>query len=650
MANYFQDNEDLQFYVDHLIDWPTLVDAVERHYTAVDAPKNWEEAVSTYREVFELIGEFVANEVAPRAKEIDETGNQLVDGKVIHPRPFVEIFDQLKEMGVHGLTVPRELGGMNAPALLYFIICELFSRADASVMTHYGFHAGIATSMLQYSLREGSTEFDENGRIIKTRWQEAIEEILRGEAWGAMDLTEPQAGSDLAAIRTRAVKQDDGTWLLTGNKIFITSGHGKYHFVIAKTKDEDDLKAISLFMVPMTIEKDGETVQNFYVDRIEEKIGHHGSATCSLQFEDSVGELVGKEGEGFHLMLMLMNNARIGVGFESIGTCESAYRLAKDYAEERWSMGKPIARHEMIADYLEEMDLTIKALRAMAMEAGFHEEMSTRLEYLQRIKTQAGDVHETHKEVRHHKRIARKLTPLLKYGAAESAVWMSRMSMQVMGGNGYMHDYGAEKLLRDALVMPVYEGTSQIQSLMALKDTLGNALKKPQRFLRKLAAAKLGAIRSTDELERRYYGLSSLSYSAQQHILLKIAKDKWSVAMEGPLPQFIDRFTKDWDPKRDFSFGLLHAEHLTRILFDVAVARILMEQAKRFPERRELALAWIDRAEPRVRYQWDLIVHTGDRVLGQLADREAREPLPETKPAAEKPAEKPSAKKKTQAA
>lgn len=618
MGNFYRDNDDLRFYVEKALDWPTLVDAVERHYTAMDAPKNAQEAVETYTEILDLIGEFVAEEVAPRGKHIDEEGTGFKDGKVVPSKSFDEIFEQLKAMGVHGLTMPRELGGMNAPVLLYFVLAEIIARGDVSVMTHYGFHAGVATSLLQYSLKEGTTKVDEKGHITETRWQNAIAEILNGDAWGAMDLTEPQAGSDLAKIRAKAVKGEDGKWRITGNKIFITSGHGKYHFVLAKTEDKESLKALSLFMVPMTIERDGETVQNFYVDRVEEKIGHHGSATCSLQFEDAEGELIGQPGEGFKLMLMLMNNARIGVGFEGIGLAENAYRQAVAYADERVSMGKPIGRHEMIADYLDEMDITIKGLRALAMEGAMHEEMATRLEYMQHVPSQAGDPSEIRKEIRRHRKKARLVTPLLKYASAESAVWITRMNMQIHAGNGYTKDYDAERLLRDALVVPVYEGTSQIQALMALKDNMMDALKKPQRFLQKMARAKVGAIRAPSELERRLHALESQYYSALQAILLKIAKDKWSASFGGPLPQFVDSFLKNWDPKRDFAYGLLHAEHLTRILADVTIARILVDQAKRFKERREIAERWLDRAEPRVRYNHDLIAHTGDGILEKL--------------------------------
>ncbi|MDF1562457.1 MAG: acyl-CoA dehydrogenase family protein [Deltaproteobacteria bacterium] len=617
MGNFYLDNDDLRFYVERYIDWKTLVEAVERNFTAADAPANVEEAVETYKEIIGLFGQFVADEVAPVSAKIDSQGTHLIDGKIVHPPEFDAIFEQLKEMGVHGLTLPRELGGMNAPAIIYFIACELFARADVTVMNHFGFHTGIASTLMQYSLKEGSTKFDEKGHITETRWGDAIAEIVAGEAWGSMDLTEPGAGSDLSALRSKARKDDEGNWRVTGNKVFITSGHGKYHLVLAKTKDEESLDAISLFMVPLTIEKEGETVVNAFVDRLEEKIGHHGSATCSVQFEDSLGDLVGKEGEGFRYMLMLMNNARIGVGFESLATCEEAFRVAKEYAAERKSMGKTIDKHEMIHDYLEEMEETIVGIRALAMDAAVCEELAFRYEMMAKLPAHAAEADALKKKAKKNGWKARMRTPVLKYVASEAAVWTSRMSMQILGGNGYMKDYPAEKLMRDSLVLPVYEGTSQIQALMVLKDHLAGAMKKPQRFLRKLAMAKLNAVKASDELDRRFHAIESLAYSAQQHILLKIAKRKWSEALDGPLPDFFDRFTH-MDPKRDFSYGLLHAERLTRILSDVMIAETLVKQAKQFPERRIWAERWIDRVEPRVRYNWDLVVHTGQKTLERL--------------------------------
>jgi alkylation response protein AidB-like acyl-CoA dehydrogenase len=621
MPNFFADNDDWLFYVDQHIGWKELVELVELNFTAKDAPETWQEAVESYKEILNLVGEFVANEVAPRAKQIDAQGMQLVDGVVVGGEAHQAIFAQLDEMGMYGMSVPRELGGMNLPVLIYFIVNELIARGDVSTMTHFAFHAASTTALVQYSLAEGSAEFDDAGRLVKTRFDEVITDIIENGAWGAMDLTEPDAGSDLAALRARAVKGADGVWRVTGNKIFITSGHGKYHLVLAKTEDEQSLDALSLFLIPLELERDGETVKNGYVDRLEEKIGHHGSATCSVQFEESEAQLIGEPGQGFKLMLKLMNGARVGVGFESIGIMETAHRQACAFAAERKSMGKTIDKHEMIAAYLDEMDLLIRGVRAMAVEAAICEERASRRETLQQAQPHSSNGGDGIEElIKRDRRRARQLTPLLKYYAGENAVHVTRMNMQVHGGYGYSAEYEAERLLRDALVLPVYEGTSQIQALMAFKDAMTDAMKRPQRFVQKMAQAKLDAVTSLDGLERSYHSMRSLAYSAQQRILLRIAKRKWDKAISGPLPKFIDAFTKDWDPKRDFAFGLLHAENLCRILAEVQIAGILMRQAEQFPERRELAERWIDRAQPRVRYHWELIMSSGEHILEKLRE------------------------------
>ena len=612
MANFYQDNEDLKFYVEHYIDWQRIVELVELHYKAEDAPKTWQDAVATYQEVINLFGEFVANEVAPRAAAIDREEIHVANGKVTMGQNHQDIFDLLREMGVYGMSVPRELGGMNLPVLVYFMAAEVFARADVSSMTHFSFHAGIATALVQYSIAEKSATIDAEGRVRRTRFDDAIQEILAGKAWGSMDLTEPEAGSDLAALRTRATRVEDGTWRITGNKIFITSGHGKYHLVLAKTEDREALDALSLFLVPLEYPRS-------FVDSVEEKLGHHGSATCSVQFDNAKAELIGKPGEGFKHMLLMMNGARLGVGFEGVGLCEAAYRQALAYAEERQTFGKPIAQHERIADMLEDMDITIKGLRALTMEGGISEEQSSCLQHLLDAGVyKNGTTEETKRELRRYRSEARRLTPLIKYAASEAAVRLTRMNMQIHGGNGYMKDYAAERLMRDALVLPVYEGTSQIQALMVFRDHMLKVVKAPQKFMQRLAQAKLNAVRSRDPLERAYFALRSLAYSAEQHILLHIAKKKWSSAAAGPLPSFLTRFLKDWDPKKDFSFGLLHAENLMQILIDVETVRVLLKQAQKFPERREVLERFLERAEPRVRYHWDLICHTGERLAARL--------------------------------
>ena len=377
MANFLNDNDDLLFYFERGIDWAPLIEVTERGFTDEDGPADAKEALETYRDIAEMVGKFCADEIAPRAEAIDRKGVHLgEDGEAVMCEELEQIFAQIKDLDLHWMTIPRELGGMNAPLLLYFINSELMARADVSVMAHNGFHGGMAMAMLVFSIREGTTTF-ENNRIVETRFREQLEEIARGDAWGCMDITEPDAGSDMARLRAVGEQDEDGNWFVTGQKIFITSGHGKYHFVIArteKTADEDDpfagLGGLSFFMVP-TYEEDenGNRKRIVTLDRVEEKLGHHGSCTAALSFDRAPAHLIGKRGEGFRYMLTLMNNARVGVGFECVGVCEAAVRLAQAYAEERPSMGKTIDRHEMIADYLEEMQ-TRRPGSARAGDAG----------------------------------------------------------------------------------------------------------------------------------------------------------------------------------------------------------------------------------------------------------------------------------------
>jgi hypothetical protein len=359
------------------------------------------------------------------------------------------------------------------------------------------------------------------------------------------------------------------------------------------------------------------------VDRLEEKLGHHGSATCSITFERSPGKLVGKRGEGFKNMLLLMNNARLGVGFEALGLCESAYRLAKNYAADRVSMGKSIDQHELIADYLDEMRTDIQAIRALCMHGAYHEEISHRL----RVQELIG--HDDDLEAKRRRQLqkrsgarSRRVTPLVKYLAAEKAVEMARRCLQIHGGVGYTKEYGAEKLLRDALVTPIYEGTSQIQALMAMKDALNEVIKNPQAFVKKVAQARWRGISARDPLERRVARIQGLSLAAIQNLLSKTASDKLRELTQQPLSEWSQAFKKTWDPKRDFAYALLHAERLTRMMSDAAICSILYRQCLKFPERRELLERYIDRAEPRCRFLHDEITTTGARILAQLKPEE----------------------------
>jgi hypothetical protein len=296
-------------------------------------------------------------------------------------------------------------------------------------------------------------------------------------------------------------------------------------------------------------------------------------------------------------------------------------------------MGKTIDQHEMIADYLDEMEMDVIGLRALAMHAAFHEEVGHKQQVFGRF-TSAGqlDPERLAREAKAHRTVARRATPLLKYLAAEKAVELSRRCLQIHGGNGYMTEYGAEKLLRDSLVMPIYEGTSQIQSLMAMKDTLLAITRAPQEFIKKIAQTRWRSLSGSDPLEKRVAKLQLLSLGAQQHLVTRLFAAKVKGASAQPLhkwPQAVyqQAFGK-WNPKTDFRLAMLHAERLTRLLADELIAEVLLEQAKKHPHRRPLLERFLERAEPRARFLHTEITSTGARMLAKLAGNGDAEETP----------------------
>lgn len=636
MSNFFKDNADLRYYFERGVDWAPVVELVERGFTDPDGHKDTAAAVDFYTDIAETVGGFVAAEVAPKAAQIDREGMGYADGEVVFPKTLTALFKKIQRLELNGMALPRELGGLNVPGIVYQITNELFARGDVSVCAHNGFHGGMAMAALLYSLNEGTTRVDETGRITETRFREMIDDILAGKAWGSMDLTEPGAGSDLGAIRSTATLGDDGIWRISGEKIFITSGHAKWHFVIARSEPLPGadagpgagLAGLSMYLVKAFDEpKKGEKVRYARFERIEEKLGHHGSATVAVTYDESPAELIGQRGEGFKQMLFLMNNARIGVGFESIGLMEAATRLAREYAEQRPSMGKTIDRHEMIADYLDEMESDIEGIRAIVMRAAWHEELSQRNRLARDNYAERGtEAWKTHNREHHkHKAQARRLTPLLKYLGAEKAVEHARRCVQIHGGVGYTREYGAEKLLRDAMVMPIYEGTSQIQALMAMKDALVGIIAEPQAFVAAISRARWRSLSARDGLEKRVARMESLMLSAQQHLMQKTATDKLRALGGRPIAEWPERFLKNWDPKRDFAYAMLHAERLCRLMADVAICKTLWHQASRHADRRAVLARYLERAEPRARHLHDVITTTGDRMLASLAEPGATE-------------------------
>ncbi|MBI1945308.1 MAG: acyl-CoA dehydrogenase family protein [Deltaproteobacteria bacterium] len=640
-TNFFLDNDDLRFQLSR-VDWPTLVALQEAAFADEDGFKDPAEARAFYEDVLTNLGEFIAKEIAAHEHELDAQHPVLKDGEVVPAARMKKILDQMQALGALSLTLPRRLGGSNVPILVQNILVEMITRADASVAAEFGFYSGIGQALLFYSMEEGSVEM-KDGVPVKTRFDDVVRRIAENQEWGAMVLTEPGAGSDLAQIKAKAVLAADGNWRLTGQKIFITAGHGDHHIVIARSEDDKahpGLKGLSLFYVPRFVDAQGKRCKktdagarkNFELGGVEHKMGQHSAVAATINYDESHAELLGQRGHGFLGMLMLMNNARISVGFEGIGTCEAAWRMARAYADERVTMGKPIAHHEMIADYLDEMEVVIRGLRAITFDAAYHEEVSARLKVMGKLKpAPEAEQAEADKKIRRHKRKARALTPLIKYWAGEECVRQARMCMQIMGGIGYITETGAEKILRDALVIPVYEGTSQIQALMALKDNLQAAIRNPTRFLSELATARLETLSARSDLEKGEARLRHHAMSAMQTIITRIAADKLGDVRGRPLAEWKSAFMKDWNPQKDFSFGLLHAERLTKLLTWSAVAETLVRQSNDvkgsadYEERASLALRFIERFEPRARGVVAEIEATGGSLIGRVLARPKRE-------------------------
>jgi 3-(methylthio)propanoyl-CoA dehydrogenase len=608
--NFFLDNDDLRFNLENQ-EWDLLFPLIEPDLSDPDAPRNVSEAKVLYHEFLRTLGEYIAEKIDPKVHLLDEQHPILKDGEMADAPAMKEFIQGLADMGAMALSFSRHVGGYNLPWLVSNVVTEMCARADVSLMTYYGFFSGIGLAFQFFALEEGNFKVV-NKKLVSTRFDQQMRDLAQGKTCGAMCLTEPQAGSDLGQINTVAKREKDGFWYLTGQKIWITCGHGEHHLVLARSENKSThpgLKGLSLFYVPAHIEKDGRTVRNFAIGGQEKKMGQHSSVTVTLNYDQTRAELVGQRGHGFRNMALVMNDARLLVGFEGIGLCEKALRQAQEFANERQTMGKKIASHEMIAEYIDEMEVENQSLRALAYHAAFHEEMANRLKARLRMENPRNkdvkkEIENDHKKYKWQARLA---TPLIKYCAAENAVRFARMNMQIMGGVGYMREYYAEKLMRDALILPIYEGTSQIQSLMVLKDHLQHAMRNPGQFFSKMASAKVQTLSARTKEERQLARLKSLYYSSIQIILTRMVVDKFGGLRDKSLADWKSLFLKSWDPKKDFSFGLLNAERFTIITSRLWIARVLVKQALKLknPEVKQprllLASRFMERAEPKMR-------------------------------------------------
>ena len=460
MNNFFQDNRDIQFLFEYF-DLKELAALQERQTPNGEAdylPRGLDDVIDNYRRVLELTGEIAAETLFPNAETVDAEGNTLNENQTVTYHPLVQMnLDRLAQADLMGFTLPRKYGGLNCPVLIYTMATEIVSRADCSFMNMFGLQ-GIADTIYAFASDE-----------IKDA---TLPRFATGEVTGAMVLTEPEAGSDLQSVRLRADQKEDGSWVLNGVKRFITNGCGEILLVLARSEHEiADGRGLSLFIA----ERD-DTVK---IRHLESKLGIHGSPTCEMTFTNTPCKLIGERLRGLITYVMaLMNGARLGIAAQSLGVAEAASRLAREYAASREQFGAPIEKLAPVAEMISDMRVQIEAGRALAYETARVcdiENNTNRLLERAADTLDAAEAKEMKKTSRQLKKLNSMLTPMSKFYCSEMSIRVTNDAIQVMGGSGYMKDYPAERYARDARITTIYEGTSQLQVVAAIRGLTSGA-------------------------------------------------------------------------------------------------------------------------------------------------------------------------------
>jgi alkylation response protein AidB-like acyl-CoA dehydrogenase len=474
MANFFTDNNDIQFLFKHLdvARLATLMEEDFKFHAEYDyAPENAEDAIDSYERMLANVGQVCGDEIAPTAEETDKVGNVLNDdGSVTYAPGISNALHRLSQADAMGFTLPYKYGGTNCPQLVFAITNDMVSRADAALMNIYGLQ-GNADTINAFANDE-----------IKDYY---LPKMASGEWTGAMVLTEPDAGSDLQAVRCKAYQDENGEWFIHGVKRFITNGCGEVLLVLVRTEaDISDGRGLSLLVCDR-----GPKVK---IRRLENKLGIHGSPTCEIFFDHVPARIIGERQRGLITYVMcLMNGARIGIASQSIGIGEAAYRVARDYGASRKQYGVTIDTFPAVRELLVNSQLDLQAARTLTYYSTFCVDLE-----IDTLKKEAfgnfadSDAKKANKQLsRKIGRACKLLTPMSKYYASEMSMRVANDAVAVLGGSGYMKDYASERHLRDSRITTIYEGTSQLQVVAGVagmlsgtcKTVLGELLAKPSR-------------------------------------------------------------------------------------------------------------------------------------------------------------------------
>lgn len=549
--NYYRDNKDLKFIMESMMDWKPIVELKENIGDEECPYESVEEAVATYLDLLEdPVGELAANRVAGRAAEVDEVGCKLVDGNVIYPDPLKRTLKELSDAQLMGMTLPRKYGGLGMPETVYTAAIEVVSQADASLMNIFGLQGGIAETINEF----GSEELKDHYLPL----------MCSGEYTGAMALTEPDAGSDLAAVQCRAELDegqdaDTGIWRINGTKRFITNGCA--HIILVLARSEDPTKrgggrGLSFFLV--------EKGAHVHVRRIENKLGIHGSPTCELYFDNAPGYLIGKRGMGLaRYTAWLMLAARLAVGAQAQGISEAALVEAERYAREREQFGSPINKFPQVRQMLTRMRLQTEAARALLYAA-------SQIVDLQQGYEKRGDT----VNMKKWKQIADAMTPIAKYITTETANRVCYESIQIHGGNGFMKEYPVERLYRDARITNIYEGTSQIQVSWAISRLVRGDLDE-------LLNAEAAMVYKDEELEALHQEVRVMGLRLRE--------------------------SQEFLKEKPVEYRELVARETSDFFIAVYTSYIFLRQAQKWEYKKEVAKAYINYVKPETELNYSRI-------------------------------------------
>lgn len=448
MANYYSDHPEIEFHLNHPL-MKRVVDLKERNYAEKDqfedAPVNYEDAIENYKRLLDITGDVAANIIEPNSEDVDLEGPHLENGRMIYASKTFENLNATRKAGLWGLSMPRRYGGLNLPNAIFSMASEIIAAADAGFQNIWSLQSCIDT-LYEF----GSEE----------QRQKYIPRICAGETM-SMDLTEPDAGSDLQRVMLKATQDEDGTWRLNGVKRFITNGDSDIHLVLARSEEgTKDGRGLSMFIYD---KRDGGVT----VRHIEHKLGIHGSPTCELVYKNAKAELCGNTRLGLIKYVMaLMNGARLGIAAQSVGVEQEAYNEGLAYAKERAQFGEKIINFPAVYDMLSRMKAKLDAGRSLLYCCARYVDIYKALEDIARDTKLTP---EERQEMKKYTRLADAFTPLAKGMNSEYANQNAYDAISIHGGSGFIMEYKCQRLFRDARIFSIYEGTTQLQVVAAIR-------------------------------------------------------------------------------------------------------------------------------------------------------------------------------------